>query len=128
MVTVVGYAYPWDVCGAPEFLSDLHRLGVTRVALAAYYHGVRAATPRHPLHRFVTPTRSAIYTRTDPGGWHMSPPVPPPPGRWAHAGAFEEAPVLLTAAGFTVSAWFAPTHADGLPESHPLRVQTAFGD
>ncbi|PDQ35272.1 MAG: hypothetical protein B5766_06600 [Candidatus Lumbricidophila eiseniae] len=128
MVTVVGYAYPWDVCGAPEFLSDLHRLGVTRVALAAYYHGVRAATPRHPLHRFVTATRSALYTRTDPGVWHMSPLVPPPPGPWSHAGAFEEAAGLLTAAGFTVSAWLAPTHADGLPESHPLRVQTAFGD
>src|SRR6218665_684678 len=98
MVTVVGYAYPWDVCGAPEFLSDLHRLGVTRVALAAYYHGVRAATPRHPLHRFVTTPRSLVaawrvrrgsrtadcrgvhgfrVARTDPRGWAAREPSTP---------------------------------------------------
>lgn len=49
----VGYACPWDVLGDPGFPGRLAKMGIEDIALAATYHAVCAATPRHPAYRVV---------------------------------------------------------------------------
>src|SRR5688572_11788202 len=45
------YAYPWDLIDDSSAIELLSRMDVDRVVVAAAYHSVRAATPRHPRHR-----------------------------------------------------------------------------
>lgn len=125
MPEIVAYAYPWDVIGAQHLIGELRDLGVTRVAVAAYYHGVRAATPRHPDHRVVTVEHSALYTRFDPKVWEGAAISPPRPDA-DKPGMFESAADSLAAAGIEVDAWIAPTHADGMTAAPA--VTNAFGD
>lgn len=61
------YLYPWDVVGDPAAPTLMAGLGVDHVVLAAVYHGIRAMTLRHPLHRVVTIPHSAAYYPSDQG-------------------------------------------------------------
>ncbi|MGL4256203.1 MAG: hypothetical protein ACRCSL_07695, partial [Microbacterium sp.] len=86
---------------------------MTDVALAATYHGARAATPRHPAHQIVHLDHSASY---------LDVPAPLPRGRFS----FERARDDLAAAGVRVSAWVVLSHLEGARGDIP-RVVDAFG-
>lgn len=125
---IVGYCYPWDIIGDPDFLARAADWGIETLALAGYYHGVRAATPAHPEHRIVDAEHSALYlSAAAVERNHWSGLRPPLPGHWVDDGTFERAGQLAAGAGFRVLAWAAPTHADGWPESAGESVVDAFG-
>lgn len=106
--------FPWDVEGHPGAAAALAERGVTRVALAATYHGARVATPRHPLHRVIEIGSSAAYVDGVPAL---------PRGAWSYA----RAKAALEAAGIAVDAWIVLGHPDGVQPALP-RVVNAFGD
>ncbi|MFI5627194.1 hypothetical protein ACIA03_27300 [Nocardioides sp. NPDC051685] len=118
-VPVVGYAYPWDVIGDPEFADRARGLGVTKVALAAAYHTTRAATPLHPEHRIVEARSAALYRPFRAGAWDGARLVPPAAAWVAAEDPYGEAAALLTEAGFEVAAWIVLTHSTLLGEDHP---------
>lgn len=106
--------FPWDIEGHSGSAAALAGRGVTRVALAATYHGARVATPRHPLHRVLEIPSSAAYvdgvTVLPRGGW-----------------SFEQAKAELEASGITVDTWMVLGHPDGVQPDLP-RVVNGFGD
>jgi hypothetical protein len=106
--------FPWDVDGDRTAAARLRELGVTRVALAATYHGARLITPRHPRHRIVDLPASASYTAEA---------SPLPRGRFS----FERARDALCSAGIAVETWAVVGHLDGDSDGVP-RVVNAFGD
>jgi hypothetical protein len=106
--------FPWDVDGDRTAPARLRDLGVTRVALAAMYHGGRMITPHHPRHRIVDLPASASYTA------QVS---PLPRGRFS----YERARDALLTAGIEVDAWAVVAHLDGDSDGVP-RVVNAYGD
>jgi len=126
---VVGYAYPWDVIGDPAFPARVRSQGVGEIALAASYHGARAATPQHPLHRVVEALSSALYRPVRESAWrgHALRPVA---ARWvASADPFGEAATALTTHGLAVDAWLILAHSSRLGAERPdLAVRNCFGD
>lgn len=123
MTEVVPFVYPWDVIGAPRLADELRSLGVSRVVVAAQYHAVMAATPRHPVHQVVDASYSALYTGApfELDGLEAAAPT------WCDPDAFEQAMALLRAEGFAVEAFIAPTHFDVLTAGDEHRVRNAFG-
>lgn len=127
--SVTGYLYPWDVLGDPGAAADVAALGVDRVALAASYHSVRAATPRHPRRRVVDARTAALYVPvTD--AWSGQDLVPTEGTGWTGTSdAFGEAARELRSAGVPVDAWTVLTHSSFLGARHPqLCVRNAFGE
>ncbi|QCO96837.1 hypothetical protein FCN77_02785 [Arthrobacter sp. 24S4-2] len=128
-VSVTGYLYPWDVLDDPGAAGDVAAMGVDRVALAASYHSVRAATPRHPRRRVVDARTAALYVPvTD--AWEGQCLVPAEGTGWTGTSdAFGEAARELRAAGVPVDAWTVLTHSSSLGARHPqLCVRNAFGE
>ncbi|GAB3615650.1 hypothetical protein GCM10027416_02070 [Okibacterium endophyticum] len=122
MPEIIPYLYPWDVLD-DDMVARLTRLGTRRVAMAAYYHAVRAATPRHQGHRFVDAAWSALYVDTTRHGV-----LPLEAPAWTARNAFTLARRRLNDAGIAASAWITPTHADPRrPGTTAARVVDAFG-
>ena len=122
MVTVTAYLYPWDVIGDPEAIPRLRRLGVRTVALAAVYHAVRAATPRHPEHRQVTLPRTTVLVPAVEDYPEGLVPDRAPQFDW------RDAAEQLRTAGIEVWAWVVLTHVDGLVARADSHRVDAFGD
>lgn len=119
--------YPWDVEGDPDCAERIADLGADRVTLAAAYHTVRALTPRHPGHKVVTATHSAVYYRPDREHWDDSL-LRPAEAAWA-PGSFTVGAKALHAAGLKVYAWTVLVHNQRLGTMHPEdAVVNAFGD
>ena len=126
---VVGHAYPWDVLGDPAFVDRVTSLGVSQVALAASYHGTRAATPLHPAHRVVEAPQAALYRPVRAEAWagRALRPVSAPwvPSRDPFADATNE----LANRGIEVDAWVILAHSSRLGRDRPdLAVRNCFGD
>ncbi len=66
---VGAYLYPWDLLGDPDAVPRLVEAGFEHVTVAAAYHGVRAATPQHPQHRFVVAETAALYRPVRDSTW-----------------------------------------------------------
>lgn len=122
------YAYPWDLVDDPSAIELLSELGADRVLVAAAYHSVRAATPRHPRHRVVDARWAAIYPRFRREAFARLAIAPRPPGDWVAGHAFGSAKGALEAAGMDVGGWLALTHVDVETEATEFRVVNAFGD
>src|SRR5690606_35641882 len=121
--------YPWDVVGDDAAAERIASTGVTGVALAAAYHSVRAATPRHPAHRVVDAAHAAVYFPVRPEAWAGRRLVPEEGAEWAGPAAYEAAAERLSAAGLEVEPSVVLTHSSKLGEHHPeLCVTSAFGD
>jgi hypothetical protein len=103
--------------------------GVHRVALAAAYHSVRAATPRHPGRRVVDAGSAALYVPVT-GAWDGSLLAPGYAVDWAGCDdSFSEAAEIIHRAGLPVDAWMVLTHSSAVGTKHPgLCVQNAFGE
>jgi hypothetical protein len=125
----VGYAYPWDVIGDPDFAGRVADLGLTDVVLAASYHSTRAATPYHPRHQLVNAHRAALYRPVRPAIW-ADRRLAPVPADWVDAAdPFAEAAAALRRAGLGVTAWIVLTHNTRLGQAHPdVAVVNCFGD
>lgn len=121
MTAVTVYAYPWDLLGDPAAFERARAVGATRIAVAAVYHAVRAATPQHPLHAVVDAPGSIDFV----GGGTAIPGLSPAAGA-AHA-TFGAAASACREAGFDVVAWTVLNHVDG-PSSPHDTVRNAFGD
>jgi len=126
---VVGYAYPWDVIGDPDFADRVAAMGITEVSLAASYHATRAATPMHPRHRFVEARHAALYRPVRPEAWdgrNLQPVAAP----WVpSADPFAEAARTLNENGVAVQAWLVLAHSSRLGGARPdLAVRNCFGD
>jgi len=123
------HAYPWDVLGDPEAVDRLRGIGADDVTVAAAYHSVRAATPRHPRHMLVTAAHAALYRPVRPQAWAgraVAPAVAPWSGS---ADAFGAAVGTLHAEGLPVTAWIVLTHSSRLGAEHPrLAVVNCFGE
>jgi hypothetical protein len=117
------YAYPWDVNGDPAAPDLLASLGASSIVLAAAYHSVRAATPRHPRHRVVEAS-SALYVPVRPEAWGAL--MPPSAAGWAGEDAFNRAAAQLS---LPVKAWVVLTHNSAVGRLDPsVCVRNAFGD
>jgi len=122
-------AYPWDLIDAPDAASRARDTGADGIALAAAYHGVRAATPLHPRHRLVDAQHSAIYVPYRAEIWRGHRIRPRPAGDWVSEGAFQSAATSARAAGLEVEPWVVLTHHDDRGgDGGSLRVHNAFGD
>jgi hypothetical protein len=123
------YAYPWDLNGddaAPERFAGL---GVDAVVLAAAYHSVRAATPRHPQHRVVTAESAALYLPVRSDVWAGDDLVPASAAPWAGEDSFNRAAAALRSVGLPVRAWVVLTHSTIVGLANPWAcVRNAFGD
>lgn len=130
MVTFTGYLYPWDLVGDPESAAEAAALGVDRVALAASYHSVRAATPRHPGRRVVDAHSAALYVPVVDRAWVGQALVPRDAAEWAGTDtSFTSAARSLRDAGLKVDAWTVLTHSTYLGRANPhLCVKNAFGE
>ena len=126
---LTAHVYPWDIVGDPDAPSRLLDSGVRRVALAASYHAVRAATPRHPRHRIVEAPRSALYLPVRPQRWAGQRLTPSQADAWAGPDSFRRARDRLAEAGINVAGWIVLTHRDELDEaSLGDLVENAAGD
>ena len=126
---VVGYAYPWDVIGDPDFAHRVTDLGIGEVSLAATYHGTRAATPLHPEHRLVEAPYAALYRPVRDSAW-TGRGLTPVAARWVDAAdPFAEAAGLLADRDLRVHAWVVLAHSTRLGLLRPdLVVRNCFGD
>ncbi|KQQ03395.1 MULTISPECIES: hypothetical protein [unclassified Rathayibacter] len=129
------YFYPWDVVGDPAAARRIARSGVSSVTLAAAYHSVRAATPRHPGHRVVEARTAALYVPVRERAWAGQRLTPGDGAAWAGHDSFARARDALAQAGLASQAWLALTHADGIaaggtssPVAPDLCTTNAFGD
>jgi hypothetical protein len=122
--------YPWDLVGDPAAGAAVAALGVDRVALAASYHSVRAATPRHPARRVVDAHSAALYVPVTDGAWAGHALVPRDAADWTGTeNSFGAAAGSLRAAGLEVDAWTVLTHSTYLGRANPqLCVRNAFGE
>jgi hypothetical protein len=125
----VGYAYPWDVIGDPAFPARVDALGIREIALAASYHGARAATPLHPLHRLVEAPSSALYRPVRESAWRGQA-LRPVTASWVPSvDPFAEAAMTLTEHGFAVHAWVILAHSTRLGAAREdVAVRNCFGD
>jgi hypothetical protein len=126
---VSAYMYPWDVIGDPDVVSRLSSAGLERVSVAAAYHSVRAATPLHPQHRFVTAETAALYRPARAAVWagrRLSPLGAP----WTGSdNSFAQAVEALSTRGVQTSAWIVMTHNSALGrDNRDLVVRNCFGD
>jgi hypothetical protein len=129
MVTLTGHAYCWDVLGDPAFADRVAGLGLPSVTLAAAYHGVRAATPRHPRHQIVDARHGALYRPVRAAAWSAHRLRPVAPDWMAAADPFAEAAAALRAAGLGVTAWVVLAHNSRLGAAHPdVTVVNCFGE
>jgi hypothetical protein len=126
---VTGYLYPWDVLGDPAAASWVKGTGVHRVALAAAYHSVRAATPRHPERRVVDAGSAALYVPVT-NAWDGSLLSPGNAAEWTgQDDSFAEAAAVIRGAGLPVDAWVVLTHSSAVGSRHrDLCVQNAFAE
>jgi hypothetical protein len=126
---ISAYLYPWDVLGDPELVVRLGSAGIGHVVVAAAYHSVLAATPQHPLHRFVVAETAALYRPVRPEIW-AGRRLRPYGAPWSGCeDSFERAVEQLTAGGLGVSAWVVLTHNSALGRRHrDLTVRNCFGD
>ncbi|GAA5066155.1 hypothetical protein HNP84_001196 [Thermocatellispora tengchongensis] len=124
------YLYPWDVLGDPEAAGRLAALGVRSVALAAAYHSVRAATPRHPRRRVVDARHAALYVPVREAAWRHARLAPESGAAWTGSeDAYGEARDALARHGVEVDAWVVLTHSSLLGGRHPgLVARNAFGE
>ncbi|WP_181133526.1 hypothetical protein [Rathayibacter sp. AY2B7] len=134
-VDSTAYLYPWDVVGDPAAARRIARSGVSSVTLAAAYHSVRAATPRHPGHRVVEARTAALYVPVRERAWAGQRLTPGDGAAWAGHESFARARDALAQAGLASRAWLALTHADGIaaggtssPVAPDLCTTNAFGD
>jgi hypothetical protein len=129
MVSCLGYAYPWDVVGDPDFAGRVTEAGLDHVVLAASYHSARAATPYHPRHQLVDARHAALYRPVRPEAWAGRRLTPLPPDWVEGPDSFGSAASSLRAAGLTVSAWVVLTHNTRLGQAFPdVAVRNCFGD
>lgn len=130
MPTVTGYLYPWDLLGDQEAASGVAAAGVHRVALAASYHSVRAATPRHPRRRVVDAHGAALYVPVENRAWTGQALVPRDAAEWTGTdNSFAAGARSLRTAGLEVDAWTVLTHSTYLGRANPgFCVQNAFGE
>jgi len=121
---LVAALYPWDVLGDPDLLDELRDLGIGRVSLAAYYHAVRAATPRHPRTRVIDAAHTASYIGYDVAVADLASTTP----SWTPPDAYLRARDSLETSGIAVDAWITPSHLDSASTSDARhRVVDAFG-
>jgi len=126
---VVGYAYPWDIIGDPDFGERVIGLGIAEVSLAASYHGARAATPLHPQHRLVEAPHAALYRPVRERAWAERGLVPITASWVDSVDPFAEAAELLAAHALRVQAWVVLAHSSRLGLLRPdLVVRNCFGD
>jgi hypothetical protein len=117
------YVYPWDVNGDPAAPELLESLGASSIVMAAAYHSVRAATPRHPDHRVIEAT-SAVYVPVRPQAWGAL--MPSGAAAWAGEDSFNRAAAQLS---LPVKAWVVLTHSSTVGRLDPsVCVRNAFGD
>jgi hypothetical protein len=130
MPRVTGYLYPWDILGDPGAAVEVAALGVDRAALAASYHSVRAATPRHPHRRLVDAHSAALYVPVADSAWAGQALVPGDAREWTGTdNSFAAAAQGLRGAGLEVDAWTVLTHSTRLGRANPqLCVRNAFGE
>ena len=127
--TALGYAYTWDVNGDPAFVERVGELEVSRVAVAAAYHTVRAATPFHPETRLVDARTAALYRPIRPEAWEGRRLVPAAAEWVSEEDPFASATDTLAEAGFEVAAWVVLTHSSRLGTAYPeLAVENCFGE
>jgi hypothetical protein len=121
------YAYPWDLNGDPHAAERFAELGVDAVVLAAAYHSVRAATPRHPRHRLVDARSAALYMPVRPEAWGEL--IPADASPWAGERSFARAAGELRLVGLPVRAWVVLTHSTAVGQANPWAcLRNAFGD
>jgi hypothetical protein len=127
LMEVAAYLYPWDVVGDPAAAELIAGLGLHHVVLAAVYHGARALTPRHPVHRVVVAEHTAAYYPLSTDRWDGA--VLRPPGAPWTGGtdSFGAAVRALSAAGVGAHAWVVVNHVD-LPGYSAFAVINAYGD
>lgn len=135
MTSISICAYPWDLIDDPSAGQRLAATGASRVAIAAAYHSVRAATPLHPEHRLVDADTAAIYVPLRPKAWAASRLIPRQArprvsgARHLATDSFARASATALAAGLEVDAWAVLLHSTALGQQHPeLCVRNAFGD
>lgn len=128
-------AYPWDLIGDSAAGERLAATGVDRVAIAAAYHSVRAATPMHPGHKLIDAEAAALYVPVRPAVWSDRRLVPQAGGTWgtgagpAGGSPFGQAAETALTAGLDVDAWTVLLHSTVLGAANPdLCVRNAFGD
>ncbi|TCO42531.1 hypothetical protein EV646_113153 [Kribbella antiqua] len=120
------YGYPWDFNGDPAAPDLVASLGAESVVLAASYHSVRAATPRHPQHRVVEAS-AGLYVPVRRNAWTAL--VPDGAEPWAGEDSFNRAAQSLRTVGLDVQAWIVLTHNSAVGRRNPSRcVRNAFGD
>lgn len=126
---ITGYLYPWDVLDDPKTASRITATGVDRVSLAAAYHSVRAATPRHPKRRIVDASTAALYVPVR-SVWNDRPLAPRDAAEWTGTDtSFTSAAAELQGTGLPVDAWTVLTHSTALGGRNPdLCVRNAFGE
>lgn len=118
------HAYPWDVIGDPAFVDRVLASGVDEVTLAASYHTARAATPNHPLHRFVDVPYAALYRPVPALAWGRLSPL-----SYGEGDLFGAAATVLHEAGIKVNAWVVLAHNTRLGLRYPdLAVVNCFGE
>lgn len=122
------YTYPWDVVGDPAAAGRIRDLGFDDVTIAAAYHSVRAATPRHPRHRVIDAEAATYFPVRDPA-WAGRRLTPLEGSAWAGGDAFATARDALEATGARVRAWVVATHSSAVGRTAPEHcVRNAFGD
>lgn len=129
ITAMTGYLYPWDVLADRDAADTILATGVDRVALAAAYHSVRAATPRHPDRRVVDAREAALYVRVG-SAWNGQTLVPRDASEWTGTvDSFTEAAAELRVVGLPVDAWTVLTHSSALGSAVTgLCVVNAFGE
>lgn len=126
-VRTAAYAYPWDLNGDPRAAERFAELGIDAVVLAAAYHSVRAATPRHPRHRVVDARSAALYMPVRADAWGEL--IPADASPWAGERSFTRAAGELRLVGLPVRAWVVLTHSTAVGLANPWAcVRNAFGD
>jgi hypothetical protein len=126
---LVGYAYPWDVLGAPGFVDRAHGLEVDEVAVAVSYHSTRAATPWSPDGTSVIARHAALHRPVREEAW-SGVKLRPRTGDWAgSADSAGDAVRTLNAAGIPAAAWLVLTHNSLLGTEFPeFAVRNCYGE
>ena len=129
MVSVTGYAYPWDYLDDDAAAPRTAEVGLDVVALAATYHAARVPRPLHPTRRVTDVPYSAAYIPIRGDVWRGRRLVPRAP-RWLEGERpFLEAQGRLAAEGCAVDAWIVLTHLDdAAAEYSDLVVRNAFDE
>jgi hypothetical protein len=129
LVSVTGYAFPWDFIDDPGALARTQELDVDVVALAGSYHATRVVNTFHPTRRVTDIPYSAFYGTRRDGAWRGHRLTPRVPSWLGHGDALATSAQLLTGAGIGVDAWIVLTHVDD-PEFTDLELveRNAYGE